>query len=269
MDLPLLTALAGAAAGASVPFVTREEAPDAEQIANNTFIGAVVGASGGRLISNAASWFKVKKLKKELGGLKDVNPSALKALAKASKRSDVPIYIQTGGKPIDNAFYQITANPALDSKDFKLLVKGRKDSSVRDADTVVIGKNFRKLPVVAHELGHASDFNENKLSIGEKWLAPLGVLATAGAFWTARAMEPSLKKSLTLLAAATLGLGTSAYTTYKTRAREREASKRALEFIQRMKRTAKEQAQARQFLETAYSTYDPIRIGSKPPFLMK
>ena len=264
MQLPFYTALGGALLGAA-----------ATGVADESLVGALpgfgIGYGIGRYITNRKQQQQVEELQDIIAKTPNANLKVLKALSKASGRVNTPIFIQTKGEPYDNAFWRGYPDPYIDPSYFKCLVKAknRRKATVQDADVIVIGKNFKKYPVIAHELGHSADFATNKPALRDFFIPAL--LSTAGLAGIPAGMAVSIQDAnvgavISTLSAACL-LGAATYSNYREAKRERAASKNAVEYIEKVKKSAVEREKARKLLETAYNTYEPIRLGSKKPFL--
>lgn len=268
MNPTYIAGLGGALAGGALGSLSG----DIDVAAGSALAGLATGSILGGGVTVYKQYQNRKKLEKELGDIKEADIATIKALRKASDRANVPIFIQTSGKPYANAHYQLEANPFINPAEYKLVTqdKDRPNPTPNDPDVIIIGKNYKKLPIIAHELGHAQDFKENKPGFIEKWLPAVGLLATC--MGTSFGKEFAVRGKFAAGAASVLagglaGLGTAWYGDSKRKAREGVASKKALAYLALLKQKAVEQAQARQLLETAYSTYDPIRMSSKPVFL--
>lgn len=269
----LVGALTGAGLGYGLTALKeRSLKPDSETALSNTMAGSVLGLKVGLAAEFLARLIRRKQMEKSLSGLPDTNKEQLKKVIKAFKGVNIPVYIQDSGTPYDNAFY-IEGSPQWgvfgERPTFKDAITGRKVTNPASA-AIYVGKNFRKLPIVAHELGHATDFkdksNLERFSLGVgRTVEAIGTGASVGLLVAGMMgnMEPEdVNKGLMVTGSA--ALGSSIFNKFMTKRLERRASDKAIQVLKRLQRP-KQLDQSKDALLAAYSTYDPIRL-SDPDF---
>ena len=263
----LLGALAGLGIGAA------DHGLDDDRVIGTTLQGGTMGAVAGTLAENLARVFRGMRLRKALVGIKGASQKDIKALAKAFRGLNVPIYQQTGGPAFDNACYAqngtVPRGPWGEELEWRDVKTGKKaDSSERryGQPAVFVGKSFNKLPVIAHELGHADDFSK------KNWLGRnAGVLMTLGSGLgilcaALGAQDAAHREEVTPLNATAMAMGIPSMLVpaWWSRRLERKASDKAIQVLSGY--APRKSESAKQLLQKAYATYDPIQIFGQPDF---
>lgn len=267
MDLTLAGFLLGSAVGASFG-----EGPlNSRNRLLTTMLGGAVGRFSGATVSMLASAYHKHKLNKLVESLPSASNKELKNLKGAFKADLVDIYKQPdeAKRTFDNASYYDSLNTSGAPKqkvfgygEFNKVAASnvykkkdiRPDSEQPIDGALLIGRDYAKLPIVAHELGHAS--------LDDKpWWARqhASTAANAISFGSSIAGLHFIGKkpgvALALLTAGALAGGASRAMEL---AEERRASRNALRVL---KSVAPGQVdKARKALLRAYRTYDPVRF---------
>ena len=266
MDLTLAGFLLGSAVGASFG-----EGPlNSSHRLLTTMLGGAVGRFSGATVSMLASAYHKHKLNKLVESLPSASDKELKNLKGAFKADLVDIYKQPdeAERTFDNAAYYDDWNTYGEPKqqvlgygEFNKVAasnvskkKGVRPDSEQPTGAILIGRDYAKLPLVAHELGHASPDDKpwwEKLHMAD--------VARTAAFGSSMAGlnfvwgKPGV--ALALLTAGALAGGAASA---MERAEERRASRNALRVL---KSVAPGQVdKAREALLQAYRTYDPVRF---------
>jgi hypothetical protein len=218
-----------------------------------------------RVATGIANWFRARAFKKKLQAAKNSNLQELRRLIRLSNSAKVPVYIQSGGTPLGNAYYADFGVPTVDwgpGITWKDALTGRSVRMPKDK-AVFIGKGYNKLPVIAHELGHASDLNENTWST--KAGAALDVvqglsLATAMLAAHPDAVDKGVSPLVGIIGGAGL-LAASTLSSMLSKRDERAASDRAIQSLRQLQKE-KQLNKSLELLVSAYKTYDPLSIGT-------
>lgn len=265
MNLRLPCMLLGAAAGA----LTGSTGND--RLMRGT-LGASLGAAAGTLTQAVAGWLNKSKFDKQLRSAPDASDNDIRKLMSHFKDADLPVYVQTGGADVQNAFYSDAGAPSFlvagDKPEWTELTTGRKYNDEQEP-AVFVGKSYRKLPVIAHELGHAVDMKGRGGFM--KRLPMLIGLASLAATGTAMYRSHRMLKNPSAdynpyitVGAALLGIAMSSIPSMITNSWERKASDIAQKRMSEYQR-ASTAAKSLDMLRRAYSTYDPVQL-SAPDF---
>lgn len=233
-------------------------------------VGGLLGAKTGWLAEKVARWFRARRLMKHMSTIKDVNKKDMAKLIKAFG-GRIPVYVQSSGKDIENALYSEGGNPwryfsGPDVPQFKDALTGKPVKNHADK-AVYLGSSFKKLPVLAHELGHADDFAQK--SPAERGLATALAIGTAVGAGSSLALlfagmgNPDLQRKmlpLQLGSAFTATAGIIGQGLLSKR-NERRASDRAMQVLKRLQK-GKSLDSSREALEKTYATYEPIQFGT-------
>ena len=242
--------------------------------------GAGAGGLVGLALEHIARVRARKEMRRRLAASPSVTDARLRALIGKGGDLKLPVYRQLSGEPIPNAYYMPNGPIVpgmLGSKDSKFLeltgksVKPIKATSIPTGKpSIVIGRDFAKAPILAHELGHAEDFKERP---NEKWKilglsAAVGILsagAIGGKYLAYRNVKDSLGTGTGFLLGAGIGFAPAlaGYALNRRKLKLEEiASRKAMERLSdyyngkspsRLKHDAK-------LLESAYQTYDPLEL---------
>ena len=266
LDIPLLGSALGA--GGGLLYAKNSSKPFGMSALNGALIGAGLGFKT-EFISQA---IRSLLFKRRLNQLKNNTNKDLQRVVKTFGDIKIPVYLQTAGTPFDNAMY-IEGQPQWmfmpDKPVFKNLLTGKRVNKTKDR-AVYLGRNFRKLPILAHELGHASDFkdkpNLERIALyAGRGLSGVGLLASFGLLAAGASGKIAKDKLLPLLgiSAGVSVLGNSMNKSLTQRS-ERRASDAAIQVLNKIQKPDA-LTTSKDLLNSAYATYDPIMLH-KPEF---
>lgn len=257
MDIELASVLLGSALGALGTKGKRFAMP--ERLAKGTLLGLAIGQGANTGVSHLRRSAFNKQLQED--GSPKMSTRDIKKLRRLANVDGIPVFKQVDGKPLNNAFYTpIDFKP----EDLKVFGKFKKIAGAKKEapkGQIYFGKGFDNLAIGAHELGHAEDFQGGKSPRTSSILQMLGGIGSAASL-VAAAYANHAKGAR---AATLVGLGLlvpSQLTAYAgrevSRANERKASRNALRYIKEYR--PKDYEKARELLNKAYGTYDPVRF---------
>ena len=272
MDTTLACALLGAAGGYLIDN-QRGEASLADGYPM-TLRAFTTGAATGALADTLLATRNFTKLQDILKQSRKATPADVKKLQEAAKSEDTAVFLQgSSGDDLGNAFYTYSEKlPGVDTgtiyKRIGLAAANSKMQSAAkkagDPDTVVVGRGMDRLPVLAHELGHAADFKRNppgflERNAGRVANALMAVnLGLGAAMWLDKDRTRRKMYHTGLLGSLPLALLSRSVTRHYYNKREIQASKNAIKYINKI--YPEDVDKAAGALETAYSTYEPVRL---------
>lgn len=226
--------------------------------------GLALGRGVGSLVDSGVSWWAGRRLHDMLSQYPLMTKRHLKRLIRYAPK-DLPIYLQTKGS-FGNAAYVPDEVPAPFGGEWVDARTGKKVKGSPTKRGVYIGKNFRKAPVLAHELGHASSFERHD---GRRWSAlgsaagigSLGLLLAAGLMgrkWHSDGGDGWLYGTAGLTAA---GFGLGMLSDALQTREERRASDTAAAYLNSLKLPKRQHSDGLDLLSTAYRTYSPLHLG--------
>lgn len=257
----LKTMLGGAIAGGALAHFL---VPKKKRKKRHMLYGGVLGMAAGKLLFSVLEAKKQLDFHKKIMEFPDATSEQVKDIIDKYRRETgvkAPAFLQTEGPDFRNAIYLkpplLHYAPAFKFVD---LVTGKRPgrSQVGAPDGVFIGRNFKKIPVILHEFGHAKDYmTDHKVREGIKNFAvPAGKLTgavlLAGGLMAGSAPTMALGAGAFLLGA---GLKREAI-----KQGERVATNNALSFLEHNS-SSDEYAKAKDLLTAAYRTYNPIGRG--------
>jgi len=259
LDTTFACALLGAGVGALTG--------NSDERGKTTLAGAVSGAALGAKIKFLGQLYRSMRFRFALNGHKHALNSDMRKIIKAYGKLGIPVYQQIGGSSIGNAMYMEGKPGWAGRKGGPVFMDVLTKKVVTDPaeKAIYLGSNFDKLPVLAHELGHAQDYKEmsglsRNLRRGANIAAIGGFAGSIGIIIASLLgkMDKDVAENA-LLGTSSVAWGGSMLRHYLSRRDERRASDRAIQVLQKVQKP-KQLESSKRLLERAYATYDPIRF---------
>lgn len=275
MDVPLAISILGAGIGAGTGYAAagliRTRTPKSSSrtvgAATGGIAGALLGHSFGLGLNHFISEYRCRKLDDVRSHIQSGSPIEQRSMKSVAKKApkNVTYYEQVGGgRAFDNGmFVAAGGDPGIDRDyEWRNIRTGKKEKPDLSKNNIFLGRDYRSVDVLAHEIGHAEDLNNgisperrkrrffaNKASA----LLPVAGIATL-----------ALSKGKLAIPAATLvaaGLVAGAYSRELTREAERSASTNAVKYLQPLDRPEEDKELMLAGLEHAYRGYDPVQLN--------